>query len=264
MVTKQLPGNAGEALSVTEDSGTSVGGEEFEDLAPDSAEDQTSMVAGGDEAPVGQETDGASPRTAAQQTPDVPPTPAPPPQPSVAELQMHQAMQQADALRQENRRLQDERVNYQNQMEIEQMRSMYEQAGYGPDQIAQSINATRNLQAREQALRQRETQLEEDYVKAVKNEKAKQIVINQFAKEYGVPREHLEEIGDAYQMHAAAADWRIADLLKAKTPVQEFKSDTPRATSGSNLENIQEKMARFGPSGVSDAEYKVFLDHMRR
>jgi hypothetical protein len=215
MVTKQLPGNAGEALSVTDDSSASASGEEFEDLAPDSAEDQTPLVADGDEAPVGQETNGASPREAAQKAPDVPPTPAPPPQPSVADYQRQQAVQQAEELSRQNIQLQEERVRLQNESAVNQMRLNQEQAGYLPEQIAQSITGLQSLHTDQARLRQQ-------------------------------------------------ADWRYENAVQAKTPVQEFKSDTPRSTVGSNLENIQEKMIQSGPTGLSDAEYKVFLDHVRR
>ena len=264
MVTKQLPGNAGEALSVTEDSGTSVGGEEFEDLAPDSAEDQASMVADGDEAPARQETNGASPRTAAQKTPDVPPTPAPPPQPSVAELQRQQAVQQAETLRLQNIQLQEERVRFQNEAAVNQMRLTQEQAGYLPEQIAQSITGLQNLHTEQSRVRQQARDLESNYGKAIQEMHAKEQVINVLTAEYGVPRDKLEGLANPWQMNAVASDWRYENAQQAKTPVQEFKSDTPRATSGSNLENIQEKMARFGPNGLSDAEYNVFRDHMRR
>lgn len=264
MVTKQLPGNAGEALSVTEDSGTSVGGEEFEDLAPDSAEDQTPLVADGDEAPASQETDGASPRTAAQKTPDVPPTPAPPPQPSVAELQRQQAVQQAETLRLQNIQLQEERVRFQNESAVNQMRLTQEQAGYLPEQIAQSITGLQSLHTDQARVRQQARDLESNYGKAIQEMHAKEQVINVLTAEYGVPRDKLEGLANPWQMKAVASDWRYENAQQAKTPVQEFKSDTPRATSGSNLENIQEKMARFGPNGLSDAEYNVFRDHMRR
>jgi hypothetical protein len=264
MVTKQLPGNAGEALSVTDDSSASASGEEFEDLAPDSAEDQTPLVADGDEAPVGQETNGASPREAAQKAPDVPPTPAPPPQPSVADYQRQQAVQQAEELSRQNIQLQEERVRLQNESAVNQMRLNQEQAGYLPEQIAQSITGLQDLQAEKGRLRQQARDNQASYVQAVKEVHAKQDVINALTAEYGVPRDKLERLGNPYEMKAFAADWRYENAVQAKTPVQEFKSDTPRSTVGSNLENIQEKMIQSGPTGLSDAEYKVFLDHVRR